>query len=334
MNARFSTSWITGLVVGAGYFFCLLTGNAHAKRTSADYEIQAETNEGSGERATSADYIKESIEGSMVVSSTGDSAAYRLTLGYAAQLYDIVALNITAPPSTSLSETASRQLAAAPLLDDDSTLDDFDPATVAWSIVSGPIASISTGGLATAGNVYQSTPAVVGADVQDANGQLTLTVLNTGDDDYESYGGDYIYDWWQVQYFGQPPNGSAGPNANPDGDSLTNLLEFAFGTNPTTNQGYVSYVGNMITPGSPTTIVSNTEFGVDYRAMYSRRKDYVSAGLTYTAEFSADLNTYVASTDTPTIVADDGVYQVVTVPYRLFINGRKARFFHVVVQTP
>ena len=48
-------------------------------------------------------------------------------------------------------------------------------------------------------------------------------------------------------------------------------------------------------------------------------------------EFSADLSTWVPSADIPTVVADDGVLQVVTVPYRLFINGRKAQFFHVSV---
>ena len=312
---------------------CAASIRADVIRSSANYSITTETFDVAGAHATSMDYKSDSSADPIIDISTA-SPAETLKHGYIGQLYDIVALSVTAQTSTSLNETTSRQLFAAPLADDDTTLQTFDPSTVMWSIVSGPIASISTGGLATAGNVYQSTPAVVGATAQGASGQLNLTVLNTGNDDYEEYAGDYIYDWWQVQYFGQPPNGSAGPNANPDGDGLANLLEFAFGTNPTATQGYVSYMGNMITPGSPTTIVSNTEFGVDYRAMYSRRKDYLAAGLTYTVEFSADLVNYVASADTPTIVADDGVYQVVTVPYRLFINGRKARFFHVVVQTP
>ena len=43
------------------------------------------------------------------------SADYTGKGGFVGELYDIVALSITAPPSTNLNETASRQLVAAPL---------------------------------------------------------------------------------------------------------------------------------------------------------------------------------------------------------------------------
>lgn len=138
---------------------------------------------------------------------------------------------------------------------------------------------------------------------------------------------------WRQQYFGSPDNtGNGADNANPDGDSLTNLLERAFGTNPIVNQtNVVSYNGNTIVPGSPTVMITNTEYSVDYRALYSRRKDYVAAGLSYVVQFSADLNTWVDNTAGPTVMADDGVLQAVTVPYPFFINGHKARFFRVAV---
>lgn len=138
---------------------------------------------------------------------------------------------------------------------------------------------------------------------------------------------------WRLQYFSTTENtGDAADNANPDGDGMVNLLERAFGTNPTVNQSnVVSVTGQVITPGSPTTLLTTTQYGVDFQVLYSRRKDYLAAGLTYTVQFSADLSTWVNSTTTPTVVADDGVLQAVTVPYRLFIDGRKARFFRIAV---
>ena len=141
---------------------------------------------------------------------------------------------------------------------------------------------------------------------------------------------------WRLTWFGTNANsGNAADGANPDGDAYINLAEFAFGTNPTVNQsGVISVNGAVITPGGPTVSVANTQTGVEFHALYGRRKDYMTAGLSYTVEFSADLLTWVASTDTPTVIADDGVIQAVTVPYPFFINGKKASFFHVVVTAP
>ena len=51
-------------------------------------------------------------------------------------------------------------------------------------------------------------------------------------------------------------------------------------------------------------------------------------------EFSADLASWTPGTDAPTVIADDGTLQAVTVPYPLFINGNKARFFRVAVTGP
>jgi hypothetical protein len=138
---------------------------------------------------------------------------------------------------------------------------------------------------------------------------------------------------WRQQHFGTTENtGNAADTANPDGDGLANLLERAFGTNPTVSQSNViSVSGQTIVPGSPTTRVTSTQYAVDYRALYGRRKDYVIAGLTYTTQFSADLTTWVTSTATPTVIADDGVMQAVTVPYPLSIDGRKPLFFRVAV---
>ena len=42
-----------------------------------------------------------------------------------------------------------------------------------------------------------------------------------------------------------------------------------------------------------------------------------------------NLGAWRTSTDAPAVVASDGDYEVVEVPYPLFINGRKAGYFKV-----
>ena len=41
--------------------------------------------------------------------------------------------------------------------------------------------------------------------------------------------GNGLPDWWELKYFGAI---GQDPNADPDGDGLTNLQEYAMGTNP------------------------------------------------------------------------------------------------------
>ena len=141
---------------------------------------------------------------------------------------------------------------------------------------------------------------------------------------------------WRQQYFSTISNsGQSADTANPDGDAFVNLAEFAFGMNPNSNSaGTVTVNSGTITPGAPTTVVTNTPTSVDFRALFGRRKDYAAAGLSFSVEFSADLVSWTPSTVTPTVIADNGTLEAVTVPYPLFINGKKARFFRVAVTGP
>ncbi|MCX6880093.1 MAG: Ig-like domain-containing protein [Verrucomicrobia bacterium] len=129
----------------------------------------------------------------------------------------------------------------------------------------------------------------------------------------------------------------AQPGANPDGDNKINLQEYAFGTNPTVSfNGPITYAGGVVTGrGDPTTSVTNILNGVDFRAVFGRRRDYVAAGLTYTVQFSAGLDIWVNSPDIPTVLATDGVIDAVSVPYPLFIptarGMEKPQFFRVAV---
>jgi autotransporter-associated beta strand protein len=141
------------------------------------------------------------------------------------------------------------------------------------------------------------------------------------------------YNTWATFYGLQNPwlnvnpalNGT--PTADPDGDGLTNLQEFAFGTNPTVSStGSIAYVagGAVTTPGSPVAVNVAVGGGVDYRAVFGRRKSYVADGLTYTVQFSVDFSSWTNSADAPTVLTGSGSanpseIEAVSVPYPLVI---------------
>ena len=119
-----------------------------------------------------------------------------------------------------------------------------------------------------------------------------------------------------------------------DGDSLSDFLERAFGTDPGVSDNADLAIDGSVN-GRP---IINVDFsgGLTFEAVFVRRDDHgVPGSLNYTVEFSGDLVTWEASTDPPTILADstdDPDYEVVSVPYPFFVDGKKARFFRVRVE--
>lgn len=119
-----------------------------------------------------------------------------------------------------------------------------------------------------------------------------------------------------------------------DGDSLSDFLERAFGTDPGVSDNADLAIDGSVN-GRP---IINVDFsgGLTFEAVFVRRDDHgVPGSLNYTVEFSGDLVTWEASTAPPTILADstdDPDYEVVSVPYPFFVDGKKARFFRVRVE--
>jgi hypothetical protein len=127
-----------------------------------------------------------------------------------------------------------------------------------------------------------------------------------------------------------------------DHDGILNLLEYAFGTNPTASStGQLQYTGSfpggatITATGQPAMAFESSDTGGGFRALFMRRVDYATAKLAYTVEFSSDLSTWTASSVVPVVLATDGTYQIVSVPYPAFVGGKEARFFRVgVASTP
>ena len=201
-----------------------------ATSARASFSILTQSFDSGVPRTTSASF---SIQGSTVggiVSLTTNTTATNKT-GYAGQLFDVAGLAITANP-TSVDEGATTQLSAEQVLDDTTKLA-LSPSSVSWSMVSGPLVSISSSGLATTSNVFQNSTATVLGTFQGKSANGNFDVVNSSIDNFKEYAGDGIDDAWQVQFFGPPPNALAGPNADSDGDGATNLAEFQAGTDPT-----------------------------------------------------------------------------------------------------
>lgn len=149
--------------------------------------------------------------------------------GFTGQLYDVVSLNLAATPDT-IDEATTSQLAVASVMDDSTTLA-LDPADVVFSVESGPLASISPGGLATAETVFEDATGTAQAAMDGFIGFGEIQVINVGTDDFGLYAGDGIDDDWQVGFFGLD-NPDALPTEDPDGDGQNNRFEFIAGIIP------------------------------------------------------------------------------------------------------
>jgi hypothetical protein len=203
-------------------------------------------------------------------------------------------------------------------------------ATLRVRLNSGSWASV-TSGLASGSLSLDVGSNTVDVEVkaQDATTTRTYSVTVTRRTNLED---------WRLNYFGSAANsGNGADSANPQGDGLSNLEKYAFGLDPTSSVGAgvrVAVSESAITRGRPAIDVqssSSTSIGV--KARFVRRKTHAADGLAYAVKFSSDMSTWQTSTATPTVVASDADFEVVEVPYPLFIGGRKSGFFTVVLSS-
>jgi len=143
---------------------------------------------------------------------------------------------------------------------------------------------------------------------------------------------------WNATFFGGSTTNTA-PAEDFDGDGVPNVLEFAFGMDPASSStgelafnGDFSGGGTVVPTGGPVVGTQNVGQTQVHWAVFVRRKDYVSSHLSYVPRFSDDLLFWQDNTDAPTVLADDGVNQLVGVPYPTMLsNGQAPKFFTISV---
>jgi hypothetical protein len=264
-------------------------------RTSAQYGVATEVEDGGGQRAASALY---SNDGSIAPVAGGISAAPGQVgkSGYLGQVYEVTGLAVSgAHPA--VDEAATLQLAAWEIVDD-ATFLAVPAQAVDWEVVSGPVAGIDADGVATAQSVYQTTPATVQGTFAGRSGDLTFTVNNVAFDDFGPYAADGLPDEWQVQYFG-PANasGKGGPDDDFDGTGQTNLFKYTAGLNPIDPKSRFD-LSIELAPGSPRSV------GIRFSPVVS--------GRVYKVESTSSLTTPEWRSLTSATEADNGTTRTVT----------------------
>lgn len=272
----------------------LLTMNLHAgPRASTSYTVPADSVDSGGTHAASSSYRSEGSLGGISGIATVAAPAETAKSGYLGQIYEVTALQLAATPAT-INESGTRQLGAAQVLDDGTTLA-LPAASIGWNVQSGPLTGISSSGLATAGLVGQNTAATVQGSYLGLSGTLGLNVLDTVSDNFGTYAGDGLPDSWQLQYFGAN-NPLAAPTADASGTGQNNLFKYTAGLNPTDPASrFVTSVGHA--PGSHTLTIS------------PRLPDR-----TYTVQFSTDLSASGWQPLTGATIQDNGQTRTVTDP--------------------
>lgn len=276
-------------------------------RTSTNYTITADTVRDGGTRATSTAYTNDGSAGGIVGISSVTAPAETMKHGYIAQLSEVTALMLAATPTT-INEGTTRQLTATATLDD-ATTSALLATDVTWSVPGGPLTSISTSGLATAGIVYQNTAATAQGVYSGITGTLNLTVINTNTDDIPGYSGDGLDDAWQVQFFGLN-NPNAAPLLDPDGDGHTNAFENLAGIDPTSAASFFRVTQSMLSANS---------FHLTFPTV---------PGRSYQLQSSANLANPWTSIGSPTA----GTGGNMTVP--VDVTGQPKLFFRVAVGAP
>lgn len=264
-----------------------------------------------GGRSSGGQYVNDgSVGGFGGVSVPGAQVARH---GFAGQLTEPVSLVITASPS-SVAEGETSWLTGTATLDDE-TVTALTGLDITWGLYAYPIASISPSGLATAALVYSNVTGTINGTYLGIRGNGTLLVLDSIPDNYGTYAGDGLPDWWQNQFFGlDSPN--AAPGKDVTGTGQNNLFKYTAGLDPT-NAASVFRLRIANVPGQP---------GQKHLIFSPRWTDRV-----YTPEFRTNLVGGATWTNLSTsLVGDSGIERTVTDANAV----EKTKFYRIRITLP
>jgi arylsulfatase len=118
---------------------------------------------------------------------------------------------------------------------------------------------------------------------------------------------------------------NAAPNADPDGDGVSNFGEWAFGGNPAVPDSFIAgFSGFQVLAGN------------NFQFIFQRYRYYSAAGLQYSFQYSQDLRNW--SDFTPNVISasvneDDTFYEVMTMGLPAALtSGQHALFLRILVQ--
>jgi hypothetical protein len=259
------------------------------------------------------------------VGHTGDSNGFAVLASTDASLADLVLNSGTLAPTftrvttnyTSSASTTTADMTVTPVATN-------AYATIQVRVNGGSYAAVASG--APSGPLaltLGANPVEVLVTAQDTETTKTYTVATTRRTPYQ--------DW-------ATGLGLSGANLDPNGDADTdgikNLQEWVFGTNPSSGSGGPIQVnaGVLNAHGAPTVLaVPDGLGGVSLFALFGRRKDAGTVGLTYVVEFSETLTTWTVSTDTPVVIAQDSEIEAVTIAFPAAVSTPSKMFFRVKV---
>jgi hypothetical protein len=190
------------------------------------------------------------------------TSGFQMKPNYTGQLSDVENVTVAASPAT-VDEGGTRQFEAVATMDDGTTL--TNPLSTIWEFVGQAIVSLDAPTrTATAGIVFEDTPATVEATILGTTGDLEVTILNINADNFAEYAGDGLDDGWQVNFFGTPPNTDAGPGENPDGDPFNNADEFLTGFSPVDGGDFLKLSLQSVSAGTATLVINKVIPGPIY----------------------------------------------------------------------
>ena len=290
---------ITAYDLQSGSSTAVLAGTAGATKTTAGTVTLTKANTYTGATTVSAGTL--AVTGSLGATDVSVNAG---TLAGNGNIGGNVTIASGAHHALAVAATAdtqaTRAITGTLVLTAGNVLDLTAAATPASGVYVLATATTAITGSPTTINYNGITGGTISVDTASSPNRLLLTIAGNP------------YDTWAAGFL---PADVSNPAGNNDGDGLTNLQEFAFGTQPTGSTGEIVYSGGILTtPGAPKLVAASGT----YSMVFGRRADYVAAGLTYTVQFSADLVTWVDNDDVanvPAQVATDNTINVMSVTY-------------------